>query len=335
MSQGAAQLTNKNTDLSLQGDGFFVVRQSGQQLYTRAGAFSFDALGRMVSPDGGILQGWIANNAGVLNTNASPTDIRMPLGQAIAPSASASVTLQGNLDASAATGTAINSGITVYDQQGTAFDVQLTFTKAAAADTWNVTAQTTVNGTVTPLTVGGGPMVFSPTTGALTSGPLSLTMGVGQFAAPITLDPGTAGSPGAVTGFSGSTTILAARQDGYAMGTLQSFSIGADGTITGVFSNGRNRPIGQVALASFTNPTGLESTGGSAYRETANSGVAQIGTANSGGRGLITAGTLEMSNVDLAREFTNLILSQRGFQANTRMISASDEILQDLVNLKR
>jgi flagellar hook protein FlgE len=102
-----------------------------------------------------------------------------------------------------------------------------------------------------------------------------------------------------------------------------------------VFSNGKTRPIGQVAMASFSNPVGLEKVGSSLYRTTVNSGLAQVGVPGAGGRGAVAGGTLEMSNVDLAQEFTNLIVAQRGFQANSRVITASDELLQDLVNLRR
>jgi flagellar hook protein FlgE len=334
MSQGATQMTNKNTDLSLQGDGFFILRQNGQQLYTRAGAFNFDALGRLVSPDGGILQGWTADPDGNISMNVNPTDLRMPLGQSIPPLATTAIKLQGNLDASSAIGNEVTSSVTIHDQQGTVFQVQVKYTKAAA-NSWNVTATTNVAGVPTNVPITGGPLTFSPTTGAVTSGALTAAMPAGQFAGPVTLDTGTVGAPDAVTGFAGTSTLIAARQNGYGMGILQSFTVGGDGTMMGVFSNGRNRAVGRVALASFTNPTGLEVTGGSMYRETANSGVAQVGPSNSGGRGLIAAGTLEMSNADLAREFTNLILAQRGFQANSRMIAASDEVLQDLVNLKR
>jgi flagellar hook protein FlgE len=129
--------------------------------------------------------------------------------------------------------------------------------------------------------------------------------------------------------------VAALSQDGYALGALQRFTIGQDGVVTGVFSNGRNRPLGQIALAGFTNPMGLEKAGGSLFRPTVNSGLANVGVAGSGGRGTLLGSTLEMSNVDLAREFTNLIIAQRGFQANSRVITASDELLQDLVNLKR
>jgi flagellar hook protein FlgE len=119
------------------------------------------------------------------------------------------------------------------------------------------------------------------------------------------------------------------------MGSLESFSLGNDGTITGVYSNGLRQSIGQLAMASFNNPGGLEKAGNSSFRVGDNSGAAAVGQAGTGGRGVLNAGALEMSNVDLAEEFTGLIVAQRGFQANSRVITSSDEILQDLVNLKR
>ncbi|MEP7369002.1 MAG: flagellar hook-basal body complex protein, partial [Dermatophilaceae bacterium] len=119
------------------------------------------------------------------------------------------------------------------------------------------------------------------------------------------------------------------------MGVLQSFSLAPDGTLVGIFSNGVREALGQVAVASFDNPPGLEKVGGSLYGATSNSGIASIGVAGAGGRGTMASGTLEMSNVDLAQEFTNLIIAQRGFQANSKIVSVSDEILSDLVNMKR
>jgi len=151
----------------------------------------------------------------------------------------------------------------------------------------------------------------------------------------ITVDLGTVTDAEGLRQYSGASSVTALSQDGSALGALQSFTIGQDGVITGVFSNGRTRPIGQIALASFSNPTGLEKTGNSLYRASVNSGLAQVGVTGSGGRGTLSGSTLEMSNVDLAQEFTNLIIAQRGFQANSRIITASDEMLQDLVNLKR
>ncbi len=142
-----------------------------------------------------------------------------------------------------------------------------------------------------------------------------------------------------LTQFGGGKTTAIAQSPvvggGSAVGTLESFSLGNDGTITGVYSNGLRQSIGQLAMASFNNPGGLEKAGNSSFRVGDNSGTAMVGQAGTGGRGVLNAGALEMSNVDLAEEFTGLIVAQRGFQANSRVITSSDEILQDLVNLKR
>jgi flagellar hook protein FlgE len=336
-TQGATQLTGRSTDLSISGDGFFMVRQGNENLYSRAGALDFDSLGRMVTPSGGVLRGWNANADGTIDTNAAVGDITIPLGQNIAPRPTDTVQIGGNLDARAATGARITTSIDVYDRQGAPISVSVTFTKDAAANSWTLSAMADVNGdgTATAVPIGGGnPMQFSAATGELTSGAVALNLGA-NFPGPVALDLGAAGGLDALRQFAGENSVAALGQNGNAVGTLQSFTIGQDGVINGVFSNGRNRPIGAIALATFANPVGLEKVGGSLYRATVNSGLAQVGAAGTNGRGTVVGGSLEMSNVDLAQEFTSLIVAQRGFQANSRVISASDELLQDLVNLKR
>ena len=139
----------------------------------------------------------------------------------------------------------------------------------------------------------------------------------------------------ALTGFTNMNSVAVTGQDGYSAGTLESFSLSPDGTLVGSFSNGMRANVGRVALASFANPGGLEKNGSSGYVATANSGAAVLGAAGSPGRGSLSAGTLEMSNVDLSQEFTNLIVAQRGFQANSRIITTSDSILEEVVSLKR
>jgi len=329
-TQGASQLTGRSTDLSIQGDGFFIVRQGAEVLYTRAGSLSFDAMGRLVSPDGAVLQGWLADATGAINTNAAAGDLTMPLGQSLAPQATTSMEVGGNLDAATPIGQSIVTAITVYDQLGTPMSVSGRFTRTAA-NTWDLEVDTDGDSTFEPVST----LTFDGTTGALLSPNPSFTMLAGGFGGPITIDFGAPGSPNALVQFAGPSSVAALSQDGYSLGALQSFTIGQDGVVTGVFSNGRNRPLGQIAMAGFTNPMGLEKAGGSLFRPTVNSGLANVGVAGSGGRGTLLGSTLEMSNVDLAREFTNLIIAQRGFQANSRVITASDELLQDLVNLKR
>jgi flagellar hook protein FlgE len=151
----------------------------------------------------------------------------------------------------------------------------------------------------------------------------------------INLDFGTAGGYEGITQFAAPSSTRAYEQDGYGLGFLESFTIDNSGVITGVYTNGKKAPIAQVALASFTNPQGLTVEGDNTFRQTNNSGLANIGAAETGGRGRITAGALEMSNVDLAEQFTDMIVTQRGFQANSRSITTSDQMLQELLTLKR
>lgn len=317
-SQGASQLTGRSTDMMIQGDGFFAVRKGADTYYTRAGSFDFDSTGQMVLPgEGALVQGWAATN-GVIDTNGPLTDLRVPAGTLMAAIATKSATYEGNLEQSAPDGTTITRAIGVYDSTGNETQLNLTFTAsttAAGVTTWNLTGNDGAASTAY------GPLTFDGT-GKLTS---AGTLTVGGITVDISK----------ITGFAGLDTVAATKQDGQAAGTLQSFSLGSDGTITGAFSNGLKQVIGRIALASFTNPAGLEKAGGSLFQTTVNSGNPQLGAPGTGGRGTLAGGALEMSNVDLSSEFTNLIVAQRGFQANSRVITTSDEVLQELVNLKR
>lgn len=317
-SQGASQLTGRSTDMMIQGDGFFAVRKGAETYYTRAGSFDFDSTGQMVLPgEGALVQGWAATN-GVIDTNGPLTDLRVPAGTLMAAIATTKATYEGNLEQSAPDGTTITRAIGVYDSTGNETQLNLTFTAsttAAGVTTWNLTGNDGASSTAY------GPLSFDGS-GKLTS---AGTLTVGGITVDISK----------LTGFAGLDTVAATKQDGQAAGTLQSFSLGSDGTITGAFSNGLKQVIGRIALASFTNPAGLEKAGGSLFRTTVNSGNPQLGAAGTGGRGSLAGGALEMSNVDLSSEFTNLIVAQRGFQANSRVITTSDEVLQELVNLKR
>lgn len=317
-TQGSSQLTNRSTDMMISGDGFFVVRRGNETLYTRAGSFDFDSTGQMTLPgDGALVQGWMAVN-GVIDMNAPLQDLRIPVGALMAAKVSTSATYEGNLQADAADGTILNRDVVVYDPEGNEGTLSLQFTKSATG--WAVSTDGGATST---------PMVFDGA-GNLTS-PTSLTTTVTTTGAPVTI----AVDLSTVTGFAGVDTIKNRTQDGYAAGTLTSFQLGADGTITGTFTNSLKQTIGMIALANFNNPAGLQKVGGSLFTTSVNSGAAQIGAAGTGGRGSLSGGTLEMSNVDLSSEFTSLIIAQRGFQANSRVITTSDEILNELINLKR
>ncbi|HMO11858.1 MAG TPA: flagellar hook-basal body complex protein, partial [Actinotalea sp.] len=254
--QGAAQLTNRSTDMMISGDGFFVVRNGNQQLFTRAGAFSFDATGQLVTTDGSLVQGWAADATGAVDQNQPLTDLRLPIATLMGARASTGATFEGNLPDDAAVGTVLNRMIDTYDAAGNAVQLSLAFTRTAAG--WDVAG---ARGAATAT----GAVAFNPD-GTLASGG-ALTVG------------GVAVNLGALTGYAGITSVEPVTQDGRAAGTLQSFTITADGTLLGSFSNGLKQAVGQVALAAFSNPNGLEKAGNSTYRTSVNSGEPAVGPA--------------------------------------------------------
>jgi flagellar hook protein FlgE len=349
-SQGSTQSTGRASDFMISGDGFFVTQSGNQQLYTRAGSFDFDGGGRLTTPDGAILQGWMADpTTGVVNPNGKLEDLSIPFGQTMAPTATAKGAATGNLAATDAPGTAVQTQVTMYDPLGNAHQVSYVFSNVSTAtspNTWNVQVKdekgnqlpiSTTGGVTTPSPAAGTMNVqFSPTSGAITTPTVpSITFDPSSLAASwgtVDVDLSKVTQFGGKDSAAATTPVAGA---GSALGTLQSYSLGNDGTITGVFSNGLRKSIGQLALANFANPSGLAKAGNSSYVVGDNSGNPAIGVAGSGGRGSLQAGALEMSNVDLSQEFTGLIIAQRGFQANSKVITTSDQILNDLVNMKQ
>ena len=327
--QGSTQNTGRSTDFMISGDGFFVTQAGNEQLYTRAGSFSYDASGNLVTPDGALLQGWMAND-GVVDANGPIRNLTVPFGDVMQPTETNTGAVVGNLSSAAANNTGVQTQMTMYDALGTAHQISLSFTRTGD-NTWSVVARDEDENVLASTA---GPLAFDPVAGTLP--PASRTFR-------ITPDASMAGSwPGQITidladlrQFGGPSGLTPARVDGNAMGSLQSISLSGDGTIMGVYSNNLREPIGKLALATFANPAGLAKAGNSSFRVGDNSGQPAIGEPAGGGRGSLIAGALEMSNVDLAEEFTGLIVAQRGFQANSRVITSSDEVLQDLVNLKR
>ncbi|GLY56151.1 MAG: flagellar hook protein FlgE [Cellulosimicrobium funkei] len=313
-TQGAAQTTGVPTDLMIDGDGFFVVERGGQAYYTRNGGFTFDGAGRLVNASGDLVQGWTATD-GVVNTSSPLGNLTIPVGDVIPPRATTGVTFGGNLPSDAADGTELVRDVEVFDAAGRASKLSLVF--AAAGGGWSVSARDGATGATVA-----GPQALTFTGGALTGGGSLAVGGV------------TVGLDG-LTSYAGLSNVAVASKDGGAAGSLTSYSVSGDGSIVGRYSNGRTEVLGQVALATFTNAGGLEKAGDSLFAATQYSGDLLVGAAGDPGLGSITAGALEMSNVDLSQEFTNLIVSQRGFQANSRVITTSDEVLTELVNLKR
>jgi flagellar hook protein FlgE len=332
-TQGATQSTGRSTDFMIEGDGFFVTRSGTEQVYTRAGSFDFDGTGKLVTPDGSVLQGWTALPDGTVNPNGPIGDLSVPYGQLVNPTETTTASVVGNIPSETVATQSLQTGITMFDGQGVPQKVFYNFTKGAAAGAWTLNIVHSDGN----LLSGPTPVQFD-SNGALTApaaGTVSFTPPVGTYPSWTPPAPGVTIDLSGMTQFGGANTITAPEQNGFALGSLQSFQLGNDGTVMGVYSNGLRQPLGRLALASFNNPGGLEKAGNSSFRVGDNSGVAQVGMAGQGGRGVLNSGALEMSNVDLAEEFTGLIVAQRGFQANSRVITSSDEILQDLVNLKR
>lgn len=333
-TQGAIQRTGRTEDLAIQGDGFFIVDNNGADMYTRAGNFSLDANGNLATLDGSLVQGWRADAFGAVDTNGPLGSVQISVGALVPPNQTNEITMGGNLPADAIVGTVQTLSVTTFDTQGTAIPLNLTFTKTAA-DAWTTTA--TAGEPAVAVTLTDGNLTFDGD-GELTA-PADRTINIAGGAIPgmtnaISIELGAAGQPGRFTQYAGSPSAAITNQNGSPTGSLQSFAVAQDGTIAGNYSNGQTRAIGQVAMAVFANPGGLERVAGS-WRATPNSGLAQVGTAGGGGRGMLSSGTLEMSNVDLAEEFTRLIVAQRGFQGNARVITTADEILQEVVNLSR
>lgn len=325
-SQGNLESTGQSTDMAIQGNGYFVVGDNTSLAYSRAGNMLMGQDGDLYNPSTGFkFKGWQATN-GVVSTSGPLTNINIPIGQSLLPAnATTTMSLKGNLDATAAVGGTAQTTTQVYDSLGNLNTVQLTYTKTAA-NAWDWAA---VDGNGN--SVGTGTLSFT-NAGVLSgsTGSLSLTLTNGAVT-PLNVATVFTGA----TQYAGASSLVMDSQDGYAAATLSNFTVGQGGEITGVFTNGKNQLLGQLALATFKNPGALVRDGRNLLSESSNSGTATLGTPNSGGRGSIVGGTLEMSNVDVAQQFTDMIVAQRGFQANSKVITTSDQMLQELVNLKQ
>lgn len=330
--QGFLEVTNRDLDVAIQGDGFFVVDEKGEDLYTRAGSFFLDADGRLVNSSGGLVQGWAADAGGTIDPSTIPGVIRLPIGDQNPPVVTSEIKLGGNLPSEAPIAEQVHAGLEVFDANGSAVELKLTFEKTGA-DEWTATG--TYGPTDIPITITDDVITFVGGE-IVTPADLNLNIASGQIPNVGDIDLTIGGNTERrITQFGDATSLTVVTQNGAPAGVLQSMRVGTDGVVVGTYNNGLTNPIAQLAIANFSNPEGLERVTGSNWRGSVNSGLAQIGTTGTGGRGIIAPGTLEMSNVDLSLEFTALIRSQRGFQANSRVVTASDELLQEIVNLKR
>jgi flagellar hook protein FlgE len=407
-TQGSLQTTGNNLDMSISGNGFFVLNDGDKRFYTRAGAFGLDKDGLMVNPGTGLkVQGWMSKDLGgqyIINSATDAGDIKIPLYSKDPAKATKNIDFKCNLMSEMPTMTpevfvgasekdlatkTWTSSINMFDSQGTPLEAKFTFYKTGP-NQWRVTTDVYQNDPDNPgskiklandkvglSTNAGAPMAagqkdfiltfdnmgriitvtdqagnaigdgdptkntglninlkyISPAlptpTGTLPPQEMSVQLNLG-ISGKVRTDDGIG-----ITQFSSGFTTKPFRQDGFGLGYLEGLKIDDTGAITGVFSNGNNRTLAQVALANFSNVQGLEKAGETNFVYSNNSGEPDISPAGTMGKGKIMAGALEMSNVDLSNEFVDMIVTQRGFQSNSKTIQTADQMLQELLNLKR
>lgn len=383
-TQGSLQTTGVQTDVAIQGNGFFMMKAGEKSFYTRAGTFGLDNEGTLVNPANGMrVQGWMAQDIDgqlILNTSAQPEDLVIPVGSKIDARATTSVNYACNLDKrlpeiqEGASQTDIlmstwSTEFQVYDEFGQTHNLNINFARVPGTNNqWQATVNVNpqaAEGTETRVGVGttdgtGNTFIVQFDNNGMLAGVVdsagNVSPATGQAIIQASFnvpgaDPDETGAPtrqtfdinlgeigsvrNTITQFSEKSSTKAYEQDGFTMGYLENFKIDQSGIITGVYSNGANRMLGQMALATFANQGGLEKAGENTYVQSNNSGIANIGVSGVAGKGKLIAGALEMSNVDLTEQFTDMIVTQRGFQASSKTIQTSDTMLDTVLNLKR
>jgi flagellar hook protein FlgE len=323
-TQGSLEPTGQPLDCAIEGQGLFVLGDGRGNYYSRDGSFSLDDTNTLVSGSSGLkVMGWEADASGAVNSTGPLSTLSFDIGELAPPEATTEALVRGNLDASAAVGDSVSTTISIYDSLGEIHQVDLEFTNTANVNEWQCDAS--CEGSTDTGTLG------FDADGALTSG--------GSLALNVALANG-ATTPQAinvdlssVTALTQAHSVVVDSQDGRPAASLASVEMGDGGLVEGHYSDGRTRTLGQVALAAFTNPAGLQRSGANVYTEAPASGAASIGAAGTGGRGSVVARNLEMSNVDLTRSFVDMITTQRGFQASTRVISTANKMLDEVVRL--
>ena len=334
---GSLENSTSVTDLSVNGKGMFVVQDStdGAQYFTRAGKFEFDRNGNLVNSDGLNVQGYPIDTTG---NSGSMTDISLPNGTN-APRETDEIIFEMNLDSGASNADAYATTITVFDSLGSQVELDFNFTYDAANTEWDWALTPSSGACATT-----GSLVFDA------NGNLDAANCTPPSANPALVITGLAGNDlnidwtylnnanttdGSIIGYSARSTKTSQSQNGYASGSLQGVSVDDNGVFTGLYSNGTMTPFAQIALGDFASYSGLAKKGSNLFGASLESGQAMIGQPNSASLGAVAPSTLEMSNVDLATEFVQLITTQRAFQANSKVITTSDEILAELINIKR
>jgi flagellar hook protein FlgE len=366
--QGTVTQSNNPLALAISGQGFFPVSQAttnsanqtsfnATPYYTRTGDFQMNANGYMVNSAGMYLNGWTVNpvTGSVNQSQLAPIQVAQSV---FNPVATSQISLSANLPATPTAGTPISTQVTVYDGLGTAHAVNLTWTQNASND-WTVAAASP-DDTTSPAVVNSADVKFGATsgnpvangtvgslgtpTGSVTTtsyganapANVTFTMNFGQGAQSIALDLGTFGAASGLTQYAGTTYALnGLTQNGLQPGSFSSISTNASGDISANYSNGQSQVIAKVPLITFADPNGLQSQNGQAYTMTTASGIANIQSSGSNGAGTLVTGSVEASNVDIASEFSKLIVAQQAYSANTKLVTTADQLLQETINMKQ
>jgi len=364
-SQGAIENTREATNVAIQGNGLFVVRgPDGGASYTRAGAFSLNSDGALVTPDGYRVLGYteIDPVTGNIVSTSEPDEIIVPPGILRPPTATGLFRTISNLDVNAVVGDTFNTPVQIYDSVGASHVMTVAYTRTATGWDYEITVpgdevvQTPAS--TAPYVLAAGAVAFdgngqivsvtatAPATGGGNLGgapPVPIedvefttpAWASGATASDIVWDLVDPNNVVSLTGFASPSATSSKSQNGSAAGRVESISINAEGEIIATFGAGKTVALGQLALATFNNPKGLLKLGSSRYGESQAAGIPNVGVAGTGGRGTLIGSALEQSNVDIAQEFTQMILAQRGYQANSKTITVSDELLVETLNLKR
>lgn len=351
-NNGTVSPTGVNTDMALQGPGMFVIELNGVQMYTRDGHFGTNEMGQLSTMNGELVLGYPAVN-GAVNTLAGLQPIQLGRNVTNPASPTTSLQLNTNLDASTVVGApAWTTPIEVYDSLGASHVLTFSFARTAVGNptatpptdsSWtysiSIPSSEVIGGTGTSTVLATGNLTFD-TNGrmVLPAANISFTSpALVDGAAPLSLSWNVRDALGnaAISQLGSASSTASHYQDGFAAGTLQDFAVDELGNIAGTFSNNQVVILGQIAIANFSNYQGLQREGGNNFRATTASGNPALGTAGSGGRGTIAGGSLELSNVDVATEFSKMIIAQRGYEANAKVVTTFDEVTQTTINMKR
>ena len=338
-TQGTIQSDGVATDVAIEGTGFLVGNLDGQQVFLRAGNLSVRADGVLLGPDGSTILGNQAVN-GVISTNQAPGPLTISTGLINPPKATANAELSINLNSGTAVGGTFSTTLDVVDSLGASHILTYNFVNTApGAWTYSISIPAAdITGAVAPVVLKAGTLAFNGS-GQLTT-PAANVTGIainnlkdGASNQTFNWNVFDANGVGFLTQVAAPSATASTNQDGFASGSLVSYAIGADGTIQGTFSNGQTQALGQVLLATFANQGGLSRNGSNEFLSTLTSGAANIGVPGTGGRGTLDGGALEQSNVDISKQFADLIVAESGYQANAKVVTTLDTIVQTTINL--